>query len=109
MTMSLVPNSILIKSKKYGDFLYCWLKSAYGKEVIKKLVSGAGQPKFNKTQFKKIKIPVPKDQKFIGNIIKKIIRIENQIQLSILNYNKKIQNLEELKKSILDKAFKGEL
>ena len=58
---------------------------------------------------KKIKIPVPKDQKFIGNIIKKIIRIENQIQLSILNYNKKIQNLEELKKSILDKAFKGEL
>ena len=56
--MSLAPNAILIKSD-YIDFLYYWLGSNTGQEEIKKITSKSAMPKFNKTEFKKINIPIP--------------------------------------------------
>ena len=56
--MSLAPNSILIKSN-YIDYLYYWLGSNAGQEEIKKITSKSAMPKFNKTEFKKISIPIP--------------------------------------------------
>ena len=56
--MSLAPNSILIKSD-YIDYLYYWLGSNAGQEEIKKITSKSAMPKFNKTEFKKISLPVP--------------------------------------------------
>ena len=56
--MSLAPNSILIKSD-YIDYLYYWLGSNAGQEEIKKITSNSAMPKFNKTEFKKITLPLP--------------------------------------------------
>ncbi len=56
--MSLAPNSVLIKSD-YIDFLYYWLGSYMGQEEIKKITSKSAMPKFNKTELKKISIPIP--------------------------------------------------
>ena len=56
--MSLAPNSILIKSD-YIDYLFHWFSSERGQEEIKKITSKSAMPKFNKTEFKKIIIPIP--------------------------------------------------
>lgn len=107
--MTLGPNSILIKAKEFGDYFYCWLQSAYGQKAIKSIVSGAGQPKFNKTQFKKIKVPIPKSKDDRDNIILKINQANNSVDKLYGVYIKKIADLEEMKKSILQKAFSGQL
>ena len=56
--MSLAPNAILIKSD-YIDYLFYWLGSNKGQEEIKKITSKSAMPKFNKTEFKKIQVPIP--------------------------------------------------
>ena len=56
--MSLAPNSILIKSE-FIDYLYYWLGGNVGQEEIRKITSKSAMPKFNKTEFKKIQVPIP--------------------------------------------------
>lgn len=107
--MTLGPNSILIKAKEFGDYFFCWLQSAYGQNAIKSVVSGAGQPKFNKTQFKQIKVPIPKSQDDRDNIILKINQANNYLDKLESFYKQKLTDLEEMKKSILQKAFSGQL
>ncbi len=77
--MSLAPNSILIKSD-FIDYLYYWLGSDYGQEEIKKITSKSAMPKFNKTEFKKIPIPIPslsEQSRIVGILDTFISSIEN--------------------------------
>jgi type I restriction enzyme S subunit len=57
--MSLAPNSIMVKFKGVDDFYFHWLKSEAGQFMLKSIVSGSAQPKFNKTDFRKLIIPIP--------------------------------------------------
>jgi len=109
MPMSLGPNSILIKSTKYGDYLYCWLHSAHGQAEINSIVSGAGQPKFNKTLFRKIRVPVPKSASERTDVVESIKSITNLLECLEGIYSEKLFSLDELKQSLLQKAFSGEL
>lgn len=82
--MTLGPNSIMIKTKYVDDYYYYLLKSNYGQNLIKSIVSGSAQPKFNKTDFKALEVPVPRleEQKSIADrlaIIDYKIRKNNQI------------------------------
>ena len=56
--MSLAPNSIMIRSE-YNKYLFHWFGTQRGIEEIKKITSKSAMPKFNKTEFKKILIPLP--------------------------------------------------
>ena len=80
INMSLAPNSIMIKTSN-NRFYYHWLKSIYGQEAIKKIVSKSALPKFNKTEFRKIMVPIlPKQQQNeIVNILDKIDNFINNI------------------------------
>ena len=71
-------------------------------------VSGMAQPKLNQAMLNKIPIPVPllEEQQAIVRHLD-ALRAETQKLEAV--YQKKITNLEELKKSILQKAFAGEL
>ena len=42
-------------------------------------------------------------------IVKQLDQLQEQTNLLVTKYQQKLANLEELKKSILEKAFKGEL
>lgn len=72
--MSLAPNSIMVKFKGDNDFYYYWLKSKYGQFMIQSIVTGSAQPKFNKTNFRDMLIPVPpiSEQIRIAETIKSI-------------------------------------
>ena len=56
--MSLGPNSILVRTPN-NDFYYYWFNSIYGQNAIMKVVTPGAMPKFNKTGFKTITVPVP--------------------------------------------------
>lgn len=57
--MSLAPNSIMVKFNENNDFYFHWLKSRNGQQMIKSIVTGSAQPKFNKTNFRQMLVPVP--------------------------------------------------
>lgn len=71
-------------------------------------ISGAAQPKLNQTMLNKIPIPFPSlsEQK---SMVKKLDALSSQTKKLEEIYKKKIADLDELKKSVLKKAFNGEL
>ena len=93
--MSLAPNAITIKLKGDNDFYYYWFKSKIGQANIQALVTGSAQPKFNKTNFRSMYIPVPplKDQRRIASILSSLDR---KIELN----NKINADLEEMAQAI---------
>lgn len=72
--MSLAPNSIMVKFKGDNDFYYYWLKSRFGQHMLQSIVTGSAQPKFNKTNFRDMAIPVPpiEEQRQIGVVLKSL-------------------------------------
>ena len=80
--MSLAPNSILIKSE-FIDYLYYWLGGNVGQEEIRKITSKSAMPKFNKTEFKKIQVPIPS------------IEEQNRIVGILDTFTASIENLKE--------------
>ena len=89
--MSLAPNSILIRSQ-YQDYLYFWFGTIKAKEMIKKITSKSAMPKFNKTEFKKINVPIPShsEQQCIVSILDtfeaSITNLEQQLSLRQKQY-----------------------
>lgn len=71
-------------------------------------VSGMAQPKLNQAMLNKIPIPVPllEEQQAI---VRQLDALRAETQKLEAVYQKKMDDLEELKKSILQKAFAGEL
>ncbi|WP_313504532.1 restriction endonuclease subunit S [Kaistella carnis] len=73
-------------------------------------VTGMAQPKLSQTSLNKIIVPIPVNNiKEQEKIVAKLDFLSNQTKLLQEKYKHKLANLEELKKSILEKAFKGEL
>lgn len=79
--MSLAPNAIMVKFKGNNDFYYYWLKSKYGQYMLSSIVTGSAQPKFNKTNFRDLAIPVPpiSEQKQIAKVL---ASLDDKIELN---------------------------
>ena len=88
--MSLAPNAIMVKFKENDDFYYFWLRSHAGQHMLHSIVTGSAQPKFNKTNFRDILVPVPpRDQQ--DKIVSILQPLEDKIE-----QNRKInENLQE--------------
>ncbi|CAC9615522.1 Type I restriction-modification system, specificity subunit S [uncultured Gammaproteobacteria bacterium] len=92
-----------------ADYLNYYLNSQmarnYGNTVI---ISSVNQANINGTKLKKYPIPLPtlKKQK---EIVQKLEQLQSQVKKLEIIYQQKIIDLSELKKSILQKAFNGEL
>lgn len=87
------------------EFLYNYLLV-----FERKIVGNAGAVfnSINKSQIEKIVIPIPSIPEQI-NSIKVIQKLSIETQRLESIYQQKLTDLEELKKSILQKAFNGEL
>ena len=84
--MSLAPNSVMVKFKGNDDFYFHWLRGFNGQQMLKSIVTGSAQPKFNKTNFKEMLAPVPPigEQNKIASILN---TIDEKIEI-----NKKVNN-----------------
>jgi type I restriction enzyme S subunit len=92
-----------------ADFLNYYLNSKmandYGKTVV---ISSVNQANINGTKLKTYPIPIPslKEQQII---VDKLDALSVETKKLEVIYNQKLSDLEELKKSVLQKAFSGEL
>ena len=101
---------IVLKDKKIVDkrYLVYYLASPSGKVEINKKTNKVGQPKLALMRIEIIKVPLPplSEQKkivaYLDDLREKVGKLK-QLQ------QKQLEELNELKNSILEKAFKGEL
>ncbi|MBK8242614.1 MAG: restriction endonuclease subunit S [Saprospiraceae bacterium] len=108
-----IINQALLKlspSKKVSNvFLKLWMQSESFQNSIKEYAGGAAiQNVASVAILKSIEIPLPdiSDQR---NIVQKVHAFSTETKKLEAIYNQKINDLEELKKSVLQRAFSGEL
>jgi len=99
-TMAIIPGKEINK-----DYFFHWFQLF----DLNDISNGANIPQINYYSFNEVYIPYPlslKEQQIIAHKLDEL-SVETKKLESI--YQKKIEDLEELKKSILQKAFSGEL
>lgn len=76
---------------------------------FKSMDKGTTLPSLTKKDLLEIEINFPSDLNIQNVLVLKLDDLSSMSNQTIDNYRKKLSNLEELRKSILEKAFKGEL
>ena len=102
LNTSLYIKDFIGNNEKY---IYYFLKSI----DLKKYSSGAGVPTLNRNFVHKDEFLVVTNSLDQQRIASQLDQLQEQTNLLVTKYQQKLANLEELKKSILEKAFKGEL
>ena len=72
-------------------------------------ITGAAQPKLNQSAMNSIPIPLPKSIEAQAKVVESIESLQGETQRLETIYRQKQAALEELKKSLLDRAFSGAL
>lgn len=105
------PDSIIglnVDVKKANtNFVYYLLQ--YYKTELQGLSKGFAQQNINLGTFENKKFSFPKSLEQQQQIVNHLDELQEQTNVLATKYQQKLANLEELKKSILEKAFKGEL
>lgn len=91
------------------EYLFELLRSGIIKEQIKKHVSGAAQPQLPIKTLVNFTFPVPKLLSEQRSIVDKLNTFSTETKRLEAIYQQKLTDLEELKKTIFQKAFNGEL
>lgn len=84
---TLAPNMIMMRcdDTKSSKFLYYYLASESGQRNVSIAISGSGQPKLNKTDFKKVRVinpPLPEQRK-IAKILTSVDEVIEKTQAQI--------------------------
>tara|TARA_B100000886_G_scaffold131602_1_gene88746 strand:+ start:1842 stop:3203 length:1362 start_codon:yes stop_codon:yes gene_type:complete len=106
---SLVSINPIDDNQILSDYIYSNLNSRYIE--IRKMTGDSGNDRrgLNMPLIRSIKISFPKSIEKQKEIIEVIEILDNHIQSLLTSYDEELKNLKELKKSILQKAFSGEL
>lgn len=99
------PNITLI----IPEYLFAIFQSGIMKTQIKKYVSGAAQPQLPIKTLVNFSIPVPKSLSEQKSIVAKLDALSAETKKLEVIYKQKLADLEELKKSVLKRAFNGDL
>ncbi len=89
--------------------IYYFLLTPGFNKQMEKLQKGASYPAVTDSEVKSILIPFPKSKNEQQSIINKLDTLSSETKQLESIYQQKLDDLEELKKSILTKAFNGEL
>lgn len=99
-TMAIIP------SKKIdNDYFFHWFQLF----DLNSISNGANIPQINNYSFDEVYIPYPKSIREQQSIVQKLDALSLETKKLEAIYNQKLNDLEELKKSVLQKAFSGEL
>ena len=97
----LAPNSILLRSYKNDNaFLYQLFNTKKFRDSLDIITSKSGQPKFNKTELKEIKLNIPIRQEQV-----KIAKFLENIDFKIEKEQEKLNSLNQYKKGLLQQMF----
>lgn len=101
---AIVPNETLIDRR----YLYIFLTTKRVTDYVLDHVNTLMQPNLSISDLKKMPVPLPnlENQK---QIVTKVDLLSQEVEKLETIYQRQIDNLEELKRSLLQKAFSGEL
>jgi len=99
------PNS----SKLLSSFLFELLRSAIVKDQIRKQTTGAAQPQLPIKTLVNFIIPVPTNLDDQATLVEQLRHLEPETQRLESIYRQKLTAIDELKKSLLHRAFSGQL
>ncbi len=92
-----------------GKLYWFFSKSRLYWDQVRQLSAGSAQPQFNGGAVKQVVISFPKSVAEQKAIVKKLDALSAETKKLEKIYEQKLADLEELKKSVLSKAFRGEL
>ncbi|WP_343679700.1 restriction endonuclease subunit S [Chryseobacterium arthrosphaerae] len=108
--MSLGPNGIRLRSKNKINvkFIKYYLESPHGKSEINNIVTGTAQLKFNKTDFRNLKFPLPPlpEQE---RIVAKLDALFAQHEAMKKALERIPQLLKDFRQQVLDQAISGKM
>ena len=105
--MTLGNNVIMVKAETnpiWNYFVYRLFNSREGQGMIDSITGGSAQPKFNKTDFRNLKVVIPSEM-FISNYMKTLSSIEDCILLN----DKQNSELIKIRDALLPKLMSGEI
>jgi type I restriction enzyme, S subunit len=108
--MTLGPNSILIKVYKgiEKSFIAYFFMSPWGQDLIRKIVTGTAQKKFNKTNLRQTFLPItPENEQ--KSIVEEIEKQFSRLDEAVENLKRVKANLKRYKASVLKAAVEGKL
>ncbi|MFZ2664143.1 MAG: restriction endonuclease subunit S [Patescibacteria group bacterium] len=91
------------------EYLLYFVNSPFAKKQFNKRLKGSGVPNLHLQEIKEVVISFPKSKQEQNTTVLRLKGFLEQKQSLERIYQQKIQHLEELKKSVLNKAFIGEL
>lgn len=97
------------KGEVLPEFLLNFINSPIAKKQFNKRLKGTGVPNLHLEEIREVEISFPKSLEQQAQIVEKLDKLRAETQKLEAIYKQKIEDLEELKKSILQKAFAGEL
>jgi type I restriction enzyme S subunit len=97
----ILPNELFLPEFIYYSF-------SYRKNELIAQATGNAQPNISQIKIKNTLIPIIEKKEQI-KIVQELDKLKEQTKQLENHYKQKLKNLEELKKSILQKAFSGEL
>ena len=104
--MSLAPNSIMIRTKYIDNYFYYFFSSITGKQSLKLLASSTAMGKFNKTEFRQLRVPVPPELEQ-QEIVSYIERETAKVDAAIEKAERQITLLQELRQSVITEVVTG--
>jgi len=104
--MTLGNNMIMVNSLEgdYNYFLYFLFKYSYGQGLINSITGGSAQPKFNKTDFRNLKIILPS--------FERVKKFNTTVECLLKKQNKNSKQniyLNRLRNTLLPKLMSGEV
>jgi len=91
------------------EFIYYFFQTKSYWKKINEGITGSAQGGFNATKLGDLEFHYPKSKATQQSIVSQLDSLKAQTQKLETVYNKKIADLEELKKSILQDAFRGQI
>ncbi len=99
------PNESIVTS----EYLFEVLRSGFAKKQISKLTSGAAQPQLPVRALIQLTIPIPGDLRVQQRIVENLRILYKHVEQFESIYQRKLDLIAELKQSLLQQAFRGEL
>ncbi len=91
------------------DFMLYFINSPIAKKQFNKRLKGSGVPNLHLEEIREVEISFPKSKEEQNKLVEKLNNFSRETKKLEAIYQQKINDLEELKKSVLQKAFSGEL
>lgn len=104
----ITDNAFKLTEFKY-EFDFKFLSYLLNFKNLRSYARQAAQPVISNSSLKDVILNFPNSIETQQQIVNQLDQLQDQTNLLVFKYQQKLVNLEELKKSILEKAFKGEL